>query len=80
MVNVIVHIQNEDPVLGEMESLPGATDITITLKNPRRRDGKDLPYLDQSVTSVIWPMGRINFIEIMPGKEEEEIITHVREK
>ena len=80
MVNVIVHIQNEDPVLGEMESLPAATDIIITLKNPRRRDGKDLPYLDQSVTSVIWPMSRINFIEIMPGKEEEEIITHVREK
>jgi len=80
MVNVIVHIQNEEPVLGEMESLPTATEITITLKNPRRRDGKDLPYLDQSVTSVIWPMSRINFIEIMPGKEEEEIITHVREK
>lgn len=79
MPNVIVHIQNEDPVVGEMDSLPGTTDVTITIKNPRRRDGKDLPYLDPSVTTVVWPMGRVNFIEVMPGKEEEEIITQVRE-
>jgi hypothetical protein len=80
MINVIIHVQNEDPVLGEMEELPGAGDVIVTLRNPRRRDGKDLPYLDQSVTTVVWPMSRINFIEVMPGKEEEEIITHVREK
>ena len=80
MPNVIVHIQNEDPVLGELESLPGSGDSTVTVKNPRRRDGKDLPYLDPSVTTVVWPMSRINFIEVMPGRDEEEIITQVREK
>lgn len=78
MINVIVHIQNEDPVLGEVEELPGAGDVTIKLNNPRRRDGKDLPYLDTSVTTVIWPMSRVNFIEIMSNNEEEEIITHFR--
>ena len=80
MPNVIVHVQNEDPVVGEMDSLPGPSDVTVTLKNPRRRDGKDLPYLDPSVTTVVWPMTRINFIEVMPGRDEEEIITQVREK
>jgi hypothetical protein len=80
MPNVIVHIQNEDPVLGELDNLPGAGDSTVTVKNPRRRDGKDLPYLDPSVTTVVWPMSRINFIEVMPGRDEEEIITQVREK
>jgi hypothetical protein len=80
MPNVIVHIQNEDPVLGEMDALPGASDVTITINNPRKRDGKDLPYLDPSVTTVVWPMSRINFIEVMPGREEEEIITQVRER
>ena len=80
MPNVIVHIQNEDPVLGEMDSLPAASDVTITIRNPRRRDGKDLPYLDPSVTTVVWPMTRVNFIEVMPGREEEEIITQVRER
>jgi hypothetical protein len=81
MKNLILHIQNEDPVQGEMDELPGPGDITVTVKNPRRKDGKDLPYLDTSVTTVIWPMSRINFIEILPGQEEdEEIISHVREK
>jgi hypothetical protein len=78
MINVIVHILNEDPVIGEIEELPGSGDINLLVKNPRRRDGKDLPYLDPTVTTVVWPMSRINFIEVMSDNEEEEIITHFR--
>ena len=51
----------------------------LILKNPRRRDGKDLPNLEMNVSTVIWPMLRINFIEVMPTGEEEEIITFIRE-
>lgn len=79
MPSVIVHISNEDPVLGEIEDLPGITDSIIIIKNPRRRDGKDLPQIDPNVTTVIWPMTRLNYIEVLPSAEEEEIITHVRE-
>jgi hypothetical protein len=79
MPMVLVHIQNEDPVLGEMDTAPMATDTLIVLKNPRRRDGKDLHYLDANVSTVVWPLTRINFIEIMPSGEEEEIISFVRE-
>ncbi|MCC6146560.1 MAG: hypothetical protein IT308_03225 [Anaerolineaceae bacterium] len=79
MPSVLIHIQNEDPVLGEVDELPGASDTIITVKNPRKRDGKDLAYLDPSVTTVIWPFSRINFIEVMLGEEEEDIITFVRE-
>jgi hypothetical protein len=35
--------------------------------------------LDANVTQVIWPMTRINFIEIIPTGEEEEIVSFVRE-
>ncbi len=76
---VLVHISGEDAVLGEVEELPTSTDTLITVNNPRRRDEKDLPYLHETVTSVIWPMHRINFIEIMPTREEEELIGFVRE-
>jgi len=79
MPSVILHILNEDPILGEVDHLPAPTDNTITLKNPRRRDGKDLHYLSASVTDVIWPMTRIAFIEILPGEEEERVIGFVRE-
>lgn len=79
MPTVIVHISNEDPVMGDLDQLPELTDTLIILKNPRRKDGKDLSYLDANVNMVLWPISRINFIEVLPGTEEEEIITFVRE-
>lgn len=79
MPSVLVHLQNEDPVLGEMEALPGLSDTLIMVKNPRRRDGKDLHYLEANVSSVMWPVSRVNFIEVIPTGEEEEIISFIRE-
>lgn len=79
MPTVIVHMMNEDPVLGELDSLPSPSDTIITLKNPRLKDGKDLRNFETNVTIAIWPMSRISFIEVMPSGEEEEIITFVRE-
>ncbi len=79
MPTLIIHIQNEDPVIGDVDALPNATDNVLIVKNPRKRDGKDLPYLDNSVNVVVWPFWRINFIEVLPMAEEEEIITFVRE-
>jgi hypothetical protein len=79
MPTVLVHIQSDDPVLGEVDELPNPSDALIVIKNPRRKDGKDVYYLDANVTTVIYPVIRINFIEIMPTGEEEEIIGFVRE-
>jgi hypothetical protein len=79
MQTVMIHISNEDPVVGEVEKLPETTDTILTLKNPRRRDGKDIFYLDANVTTVIWPIHRIVLIEVIPTSEEEDIIGFVRE-
>lgn len=79
MPTVLVHIMNDDPVQGEMDELPSPADNLILVKNPRRRDGKDLTYLEPNVSLVAWPLIRVNFIEIMPSGEEEEIITFIRE-
>ncbi len=79
MPSVIIHLQNEDPILGEIDSLPTPTDTLIILKSPRMKDGKDLRNLEANVTTAIWPISRVSFIEILPSGEEEEIITFVRE-
>lgn len=79
MPTILLHIQNEDPVLGETDELPSGLDNFVVLKNPRRRDGKDLTIIDQNVVTVIYPIHRINYIEVMPSGEEEEIIGFVRE-
>jgi hypothetical protein len=79
MPTILVHIANEDPVLGEVEQLPGPADQSLLIKNPRRRDGKDLHYLQANVTDVIWPLNRVAFIEVIPGSEEEQLIGFVRD-
>ena len=79
MPTILIHIANEDPVVGEIEALPEPADTIITVKHPRRKDGKDVHYIDADVNTVIWPINRITFIEVMPGVEEDEIITFVRE-
>jgi hypothetical protein len=79
MITVIVHINNEDPVMGEIEELPKLSDQSILIKNPRRKDGKDVHFLEQNVNLVIWPFHRITFIEIIQDIEEDEVISFVRE-
>ena len=78
-ISVLLHLSGEDAVVGEIEQLPEPTDTSITLNNPRRRDDKEISYLAETVVSVIWPMHRVNFIEILPSREEEELIGFVRE-
>lgn len=79
MPRVLVHVKNEDPILAEVDEIPEPTDNLIILKNPRRRDGKDIHYLDLAVQTVIYPYERINFVEILPSEEDEDIISFVRE-
>ncbi|KAF0112494.1 MAG: hypothetical protein FD147_90 [Chloroflexi bacterium] len=76
---IVLHMLNEDPVQGDVDELPQRNDTLIYVRNPRRRDGKDIPYLEANVTTVVWPMSRISFIEILPGSEDEKIVSFVRD-
>ncbi len=78
-ITIVLHVENEEPIIGEVDEVPSASDLLIVVNNPRRRDGKDLHYLDANVVTVMWPVDRVNFIEILPGEEEERIIGFVRE-
>lgn len=79
MITVLIHISNEEPILGEVETLPEPSDLLMRVIHPRKKDGKDLPYLQPSVMEVIWPVQRITFIEVMPNEEEDQIFGTVRE-
>jgi hypothetical protein len=78
-VPVIVHISNEDPVVCDLDKLPDPGDLVVIIHNPRRRDGKDLHYLEDDVSTIIVPWSRINFIQVLPSAEIEEIIGIVRD-
>jgi hypothetical protein len=76
---LVLHIQNSDPVLGEVEEIPSPADRLILVRNPRRLDGKDVAYLTENVMTVLWPVERLNFIEVLGSEDEEKIIGFVRE-
>lgn len=76
---VIVHIRNAEPMVAEIEDMPGPTDTLIKLNNPRQRDGKDLIFLEHNVVTVYWPWSEISFIEILPGETAEEVVSFIRE-
>lgn len=78
-ISVILHIAGEEPVLGEVDEMPDPGDRMFKISHPRRMDGKDLSYLVDNVATVYWPAHRVNFLEVLPSREEEEIIGFVRE-
>ena len=76
---VIVHISNAEPMLAEIDDLPGPSDTIIKLSNPRQKDGKDLIFLERNVVIVYWPWDQISFLEILPGETAEEVVSFIRE-
>ncbi len=77
--SIIIHVTGESPILGEVDELPKPADATITVMNPRQRDGKELHYISNNVIRVIWPISKVNFIEVLESTDEEKIIGFVRE-
>jgi len=79
-ISVILHITGEEPIAGEIDEMPTPVDNILIVRNARKRDGKDLPYLAATdVAFVIWPWDKINFLEILPSEEEEAVFSFVRE-
>ena len=76
---IILHVSGEPSIAGEVDELPKPTDNIIVVLNPRTKDGKHLQYLHNSAVKVIWPLAKINFIEVLGDSADEKIIGFVRE-
>lgn len=76
---VLLHIQNEDSVIGEMEELPDPRSQFIQISSPRLRDGREVTYLLSETNSVMYPWSRIHCVEVLPTEDDEQIVTFIRE-
>ena len=76
---VLVHVLNEDAVVGEVERIPEPTDQVLIVSNVRLRDGRSVSYLLPETDTVVYPWTRIHCLEILPHEEEEEIVSFIRE-
>jgi hypothetical protein len=79
MVTLQIHMMNEEPIVAEVEALPAPDDNLIVAMNPRQRDGKDLRFLAANVTTVLLPVNRVIYIQVLPSTEEERIVGFVRD-
>jgi hypothetical protein len=77
--SLLVHIANEDPIVMDVDDLPNPADQYLLGMNPRYRDGKDVHYMLQEVTTVLLPWHRITFVELLPSEAEEEVVGFVRD-
>ncbi len=66
--------------MGEVDQLPGSNDNLLMVKNPRRKDGRELDYIEPDTDTVLWPLTRVNIIEVVGAGEGEKIISFVREE
>ena len=76
---VLIHLLNEDAVVGEIDHIPESTDQVLIASNLRLRDGRNVSYLLPETDTVIYPWTRIHCVEILPGEQEEEIVSFIRE-
>lgn len=84
-MQVIIHPLNEDSYVGEIEALPGPGETFLKVSSPRKQDGKPMARLNYGVNTILVPIHRINFIELVenaagvhtpqaPKREEEEFV------
>jgi len=71
MYTLLLHVANSEPIKVDVDELPEPGDQIIIAKNPRERSDKELTIFDDGVTTVIFPMWRINYIQVLPGDEDE---------
>ncbi len=78
-LTILLHIENEDAVVGEVEELPDPQSQYLTLTSPRLRDGRDVTYLLPETNTVIYPWHRVMSVEILTSEGDEQIVTFIRE-
>ncbi len=72
MITLLLHIANSEPVKVDVDELPGLEDTILVCRNPRERTDREVSWVEDGVTTIIYPMMRINFIEVLPADDEAE--------
>jgi hypothetical protein len=61
--NVIIHLNNDLPILVDLESLPSGSDQVITCTNVRTIDGKRPAFVHDPKSTFVFPLALIRLIE-----------------
>ncbi len=71
MITLLVHISNAEPVKVDVDELPKPSDQALIGKNPREKGDKEIIWLEDGVQTVVFPLWRVTFIEVLPSETED---------
>ncbi|MEI7555522.1 hypothetical protein [Candidatus Chlorohelix sp.] len=71
MAIVILHVLNQDAIVGEMDKLPDPKDSFVSISNPRKMDNRPVTFIDKRAKVIMFPWNQIFFIEVMESEEEK---------
>ena len=64
--NVVLHLNNEQPVIVDLFELPTAVDLGVRCTNMRTLDGKRPVFIDDINAVFFFPYLHVRFVEIPP--------------
>jgi hypothetical protein len=65
--NVILHLNNEQPLLADLYEAPSPGDVGLRCTNLRQMNGKRPVFIDDKASIFFFPYLHIRFVEIPPG-------------
>lgn len=65
--NAVLHINNEQPLLADLYSIPSASDVAVLCTNLRELNGKRPVFADHIESVFLFPLVHLRFIEMAPG-------------
>ena len=64
--NVVLHLNNEQPVVVDLFELPSAVDLGVRCTNMKTLDGKRPVFIDDTDAVFFFPYLHVRFLEIPP--------------
>ncbi len=64
-LKAIVHIQGEDAFAADLDEIPNPSHNFLLMRNMRKKDGKELAYVDMDTSIVLYSWNRITFVELV---------------
>jgi hypothetical protein len=67
--DVVLHINNEQPLLADLFDRPAPGDTLLVCTNLRTLSGTRPIWIDETASTFYFPFGIVRFVEIHPGSD-----------
>jgi hypothetical protein len=75
--NVVVHMNNEQPLMADLRALPTAADACLMCTNLRQMGGKKPTFTDALDSWFLIPLGQIRFVEVSQASIDDSDLNGV---